>query len=521
MHQILLIFRKDCRKLWPEILLVVALSAAFAGIYPYQWRSADDVPGGFLDINHLQQLASFLTGLLPFGWFLLITRVVQEENLVGNRQFWVTRPYRWQLLLTEKLLFLLVTLFIPFFAAQAALLAQAGFKPFHYVPGILYNLACVGLIVLALFALATIVRTVFRSFGVLLAFAAIIAAAAFFATSYDESALYVPYTERAAFLLALAFCAAAVLVQYSTRRLWVSRGLLIAGLVTFTVLAASPLDSAIFAHIYQPNFEQRLFQVGYGNATSKGLSASPRDNRHVDLQIPITVASIPYGYEVSPDDVRVHLTPADGGTLVSTWQASYNHNYTMDFPYDTVSVQVDKQFYERLAGKPVDVDVDLAITQLEAGQPARYLIPDSGELNIPNFGICRLQPASGFMNASLACREPLRQPTHSRVVVSGSSAPCDSGAGRAPDDRYSSNWTGELLRDAADFGLTSVWTSSIMLNGTGASYARTRATRGLHVCPGSSVTITRYHVTHRFVQTLHISKVELSPAAVVPYRLND
>ena len=159
------------------------------------------------------------------------------------------------------------------------------------------------------------------------------------------------------------------------------------------------------------------------------------------------------------------------------------------------------------------VDVDLAITQLEQGLARRYRIPDSGEFSIDDVGICALQPASGFSDSALTCRQPIRQALHSRVIASGSFEPCGSSSTQSLDDGYTSSWTGELTRDAADFGLTPVWTTSIQLHGTSTNYGRERNDPVLHICPGSQVIITPYHVSKRFLYTLDIPHIKLPDAA--------
>ena len=66
-----------------------------------------------------------MTGfLLPLGlplvaWYL-IARLIHAETLPGDRQFWITRPYRWQSLLGAKVLFVLVFLNLPMTVADAA-----------------------------------------------------------------------------------------------------------------------------------------------------------------------------------------------------------------------------------------------------------------------------------------------------------------------------------------------------------------------------------------------------------------
>jgi hypothetical protein len=115
MKQILHIFAKDCRHFWPEILISVALVGALVWIYPSTWLSKSGlyaVAGGAFLPSMLEAgvLAVLLTVLVPVSWWLLIARVIHAEALVGDRQFWVTRPYEWKKLLGAKALFLAVFL---------------------------------------------------------------------------------------------------------------------------------------------------------------------------------------------------------------------------------------------------------------------------------------------------------------------------------------------------------------------------------------------------------------------------
>ena len=143
MKQVLHIFAKDARHHWGEIFLCLVITAAFAWIYPSQWLGATTIWSG----RHYGQyessyspyiveiLARVLMGLVPVSWWLLITNLVHDERLVGDRQFWLTRPYEWKKLLAAKLLFLLAFLCLPLLFAQSYLLAVAGFSPLSFVPG--------------------------------------------------------------------------------------------------------------------------------------------------------------------------------------------------------------------------------------------------------------------------------------------------------------------------------------------------------------------------------------------------
>ncbi len=78
--------------------------------------------------------------MLPILWLVLIARLIHDEALVGDQQFWLTRPYTWSALLAAKLLFLVLFVFVPFLVMQCYLLAHAGLNPLASIPGLLLNL---------------------------------------------------------------------------------------------------------------------------------------------------------------------------------------------------------------------------------------------------------------------------------------------------------------------------------------------------------------------------------------------
>jgi hypothetical protein len=124
MNQILHIFLKDMRRFWAEIFISVAITVVFVGVGAYLSMGVDD-----LRVQTLSILVSLLMTLVPVSWWVLIARVIHAERLVGDTQYWITRPYVWSNLLAAKLLFLAVFVYLPFFIAQGLLLAEAGFAP--------------------------------------------------------------------------------------------------------------------------------------------------------------------------------------------------------------------------------------------------------------------------------------------------------------------------------------------------------------------------------------------------------
>lgn len=151
MKQTVHIFAKDARHFWPEITGVLAVTALFAWLYPHTWTPEVHTGPGM----NLAQMAALVAALMPVSWWILITRVMQGENLVGDQQWWITKPYEWPQLLAAKVLFLAVFTALPLLIAQWVLLARAGFGVFGHLPGQGYDLLLLGmLLVLPVVALA-------------------------------------------------------------------------------------------------------------------------------------------------------------------------------------------------------------------------------------------------------------------------------------------------------------------------------------------------------------------------------
>ena len=126
MNQVIHIFRKDVQHWWKEIAVSLTLLAVYVWSEPATWVSGAAGLSGFATRSSIAEL---VTELLPISWWLLVLRVVQDEALVGDRQFWVTRPYEWKKLLAAKVLFGAAFVSVPLLLAQFSLLQLAGFPP--------------------------------------------------------------------------------------------------------------------------------------------------------------------------------------------------------------------------------------------------------------------------------------------------------------------------------------------------------------------------------------------------------
>ena len=150
MRQAIHIFRKDARHCWPYIAGVIAVTAV------HTWREPLVSPDPQAVGSHLS--GALLGMLMAVAWWLAIGAAVHEESTVGDRQFWVTRPYSWKSLLGAKVLFAVACLALPLFISDCVILAACMYNPFELLPGLLVRQCWfLGFLILP-FVMATLTR---------------------------------------------------------------------------------------------------------------------------------------------------------------------------------------------------------------------------------------------------------------------------------------------------------------------------------------------------------------------------
>ena len=117
---ILHIFKKDVRRLWPAIAVSLAVLGSLT--WHDRWRS-DRIVG---------EIEGYLNLLVPLAWACLLAVAVEQEPLVGDRQFWITRPYRRRDVLAAKLLFAALFVHLPMLVSDCWILQLRGFPPLSY-----------------------------------------------------------------------------------------------------------------------------------------------------------------------------------------------------------------------------------------------------------------------------------------------------------------------------------------------------------------------------------------------------
>jgi hypothetical protein len=501
MKQMLHIFAKDSRQFWPEILICLALVAAFVWIYPSSWLVGNTISvvagGDFVRVLFEQYLGGILKLLIPVSWWLLIARVIHAEALVGDRQFWLTRPYEWTRLLGAKALFLMVFLYLPLVIAQCLLLLRAGFHPRSFIPGLLFNLLLVtGILVLPLMAIASVTATFARVTVTLLAglagFIGFIAISLLFSNSVS-----IPSSGYLSIALAFCFCATVVVLQYAARRVWASRLLLISLPIAIVLSGLAIPESIAISHAYprasagqEAPVQLTLLRDTPHPATTDLIRAN-----QVQVSIPLQVSGLAEGYALIPDALRVTVDAANGSHWISPWQAVYNLHYLPGTSESGVNFVVSRAFFDQVRSMPVTLHFTLALTQVQSGKVRR--IPLSmRDFSVPDFGICSPDPRR-FMERpffGISCKFALRQPRLTYIGVRWQDSPCT-----APPDQNTGvegeAWVGTLENSPADFGITSVWSAPIRLSNPTNLEGNKPEPR--YLCPGVPVTFTQYNFVRR------------------------
>lgn len=498
MKQALHIFAKDARHFWPEVLVSLVITAAFARIYPINWA-----PMG--ETEQLRVIASnAITALVPISWAILIARVVHDESLVGDRQFWVTRPYEWTSLLAAKAIFLLIFLYLPILLAHWALLYQAGFNPLAYVPGLLFNLLLItGILVLPLFAMAAVTSTFARMTLTLLG--VLLAVIGLAATGLMVSHVNVPDEGSFSAVIFFSLIAAVIVLQFATRRTLSSR-LVLLGVCSVGIAAGALIPSSVERAYPRPaSSGHSPVQLALDPSREAYASTGFGNKRDTVLNIPLLVSGVVPGTAIKIDNLMVSIEAPNGLHWTSPWSSTYNLNYLPSTNQSTINLTISRPFYEQVKSMPLTMRITFAVTQLRAGATSTVPLVQ-GNTSVPGLGICQLSGSGGF----LGCRFPLRQPRLSLVSSVLSEVPCVQVSSNEPAGVPGQTWIGSLDDSPADFGLTSVWDSSLSLAKAEDGFAMGDFYRNHGLCPGSPLTVTRYEIAGRTQTDLTITGLKVT-----------
>jgi hypothetical protein len=390
------ILRKDAIHLWPEILVSIALLGAFAFSEAQTWLPSD---GSF---NPVIIAVGFLKFLIPVAWLVLMSRLVHDEELVGDRQFWITRPYTWYSLILSKVLFIAVFICVPFLIMQMILLHHAGLYPTRLIPGMLKNLMYVAAIfLLPLFAIAavtsTFVRYISSALGGLIYFFIVFAVAAYV---WPDN-LTAPYIDYALNLTMVAMLIAALLLQYWRRKTLIARILVAAvPLVVLVFIALTPVN-LLSSHRYPDSSAGTLT---FNNAPELQQPAGRLFTlRHkVALGIPVQVqlSGLPTHSAIEVQRFRVIIDGPSGFHYTSAWSMD-QASISAQRPFSIIPVTLPESVFNRIHDQPVALHLQLGTQIHNAGTPYSVTATEA-RFPLPGHAGCTVSPDDGTLDCRFA-----------------------------------------------------------------------------------------------------------------------
>jgi hypothetical protein len=416
MNQTLHIFAKDTRRFLPEILILLALMAGQFGIHTYLFATSAQNAFGNSDgsVQVLTVIFFLLSVLIPVGWWLLISRVVHEERLVGDTQFWITRPYQWKSLLTAKLLFVAAFVDLTFLVVQCSMLAEEGFSPLAEMHKLLLNLLLITLFyLLPLTAIAAITSNFARMTLTLLGALLAIGVAVAIASLLHGPTISMRIGNRILFALAMAICIAVVVIQYARRKAWLSRILLVSIPVLVCVLAWIAPDQRLMNRIYpvaaagvaaSVHLSESLDADGAPTPTALTGTTNQNGNEYRIVLVPFQLSALAPGEGIVMEGLRTTVEAPDGSRWSSPWQP-FGGTYLPGDTQSVVNFDIPVAVYEKYKSLPVTLHLDLAYSRIQAGESTT--VPLSREkFSIPGFGICALRQEYGALKCFSAVHQP-------------------------------------------------------------------------------------------------------------------
>jgi hypothetical protein len=403
MDQILTIFRKDGRKHWPEILASLILLAAYAHLNAHPWQRS---PSVFL-FGSYWSLQSTVTPVLILFWIFMVFRVLQTETLVGDRQWWVTKPYDWWKLLAAKLLFVLVVILIPVFFVHVYILHGANFPIIRNLEeSLVSELALCLVVIVPVFALGALSSGFGQALlGLVASFFGIYAI--FWATESAPSgdlANFAYTSQSIQTFLIFAAMIVAVVLQFARRRTWWSRALILIAFVLIVLVARFTPYAKDLEQVF-PLAQNAPVSISIRQPTeSIGRQISWLDKGDISLEIPAKVSGVNNNSVVLVEEIKLILKTPDGKNWTRGWFSQLKEIWPQDERV-SLSYRMKREDYEKFKGSTVQIQIELALWELREQDPAEFVATGYPSRN-SRLGICRIDSLS----ATLDCLAPYRNP---------------------------------------------------------------------------------------------------------------
>jgi hypothetical protein len=358
MNQALHIVRKDLRHNWLQIAAYAIVLILFAILEP-------SVETGVRISNPvLPLMVTLLRFLIPASWLLLTVRVVHTESLVGDRQFWITRPYRWQSLLASKTLFITLVLVLPYLAMQCSMVAHAGLNPFNN--GFVIAIVRLGVIAwIPIFVVASISATLQTAIATVVGMIAVWGSGLSFLLDRDGSRTDAPYSFVILSIIFACIFIAILIAHYRQRDVHKARAALLSAVVLFLALFIGYVQMSV------PFLRSLLMRTHYPTGTVPELHLAFREdlgrpraeskNNKPDAQLRVTMPIQLEGLDAAKRLINLNATytvDVKGEHYTSPWRP-------VALSGGGMSLLVPHDLLVRAAGSPAHLHLTLGGTVLD------------------------------------------------------------------------------------------------------------------------------------------------------------
>jgi hypothetical protein len=491
MDQILHIFKKDVRRHWPEILGSLVFLGLFTRHELHPWAKESTA---FSLWQFFLRARYIVPGLLLF-WSFLIVRIVQDESLVGDRQWWVTKPYVWWRLLAAKILFILVFIAVPLFHTQIFLLLEAHFSVFSNLAGILLlQLSLFFVLFLPSLVLGSLTKNLAQALlGVAIIFFALFAGFWFMSKIPSSSSnMLPPLSEHIQGLLELSCVTAIPAWQFARRRRWTSFGALL-GIVTIAFLIAVfapyaktlekeyPLVSADSA---PAQFAIRPFQEMQGRRRVWSDAAS-----ELNIYLPLEISGVHPGSVVTVDSLKVTAAASEDSQWSRGWFGRWDEVWPGDQSKELL-YEVDRNKYEKVKTVPLHLHIELALSEYQESQ-VRDIVVEQGIFHDETLGNCRLNP---MRDSEIQCLKPLHTPPY-MIRFDSQNSVCAAGEDNeeSPESNVAHAWHRPFEEDFPNPNLNPIEDYSLWFSPSSISYrpgsGAKASVRSVRICPGAKLKV--------------------------------
>jgi hypothetical protein len=516
--QILHIFRKDGRRHWPEILASLVLLGAYAHQVLHPWPRGPRA----ISIGRFFWMIELIPPALILFWFFLILRIVQGETLVGDRQWWVSKPYIWWKLFLSKCLFVFAVVSFPLFLVQLYLLFINGFPVFaNFLTVLRLQAGLAVMLFLSAFSLGALTRNLAQAILTIVGlFVVLYAAMSIFLDSGSSSPMsgpgFVPDSIQSG--LRLLFAVGLLLWQYAFRKTWQSRGLLCLGVAFVALLASLPGDKNYVEKTYP------LVRQGQAPARIELNFRSPEQKEanlegwsellpEVNLRIPLKTSGLAPGSMLMVRGMKLTLTRSDGAVWTQGWRYAYAQAWPEDEVMNDLAYGMKRQDFQTWKNATVRVQIELAMSHYAEDQP-REVVLQPGVFSDSQLGTCRINPDRP---SELGCLKPFHGPAY-MATFDGREFPCGS-----EEDSQAvlwHAWSDPYVPDLIEVGLSPITSHSIDFREPKPNSIPYRQHR-LRFCEGAKIKFAYPKLREDLRIQLEIPSISVKALSMGLFSLND